>query len=100
MTDHRANGALDKFTGRPQQGFGAWTGDAKSRFDGQFKEAGGIAKDYYGRAIQAVDGQIGRVPANLQPTARKAVDFARQRPVVTVLGLAALGLLLSRGSRR
>jgi len=100
MTDHRANGALDKFTGKFQDGFGAFTGDAKSRFEGQFKQVSGTAKDYYGRAIQGLDGQIERVPANLQPQARKAVDFARERPLVTVAGLAALALILTRGGRR
>lgn len=100
MTDQRADGALNKFTGKLQEGFGGLTGDSKSKLEGQFKQVQGTAKDYYGRAVDALDGQVARAPANLQPHARKAVTFARERPIATVAGLALLGLFLSRGGRR
>ena len=100
MTDQRADGALNKFTGRLQEGLGSLTGDGKLQLDGKFKQVQGTAKDYYGRAVDALETQVERVPANLQPQARKAVQFTRDRPIATVAGLALLGLFLTRGSRR
>lgn len=100
MSDYRAEGGVNKFTGKLQETFGNLTGDSKSQIEGGFKQVQGTAKDYYGRAIDALDQQVERVPANFQPQARSATKFARERPIVTVLGLAAAALFLTRGSRR
>jgi uncharacterized protein YjbJ (UPF0337 family) len=100
MTEERAEGAAYNIKGKLQEGFGALTGDSKVKLEGSFNQARGTAMDYYGRAVDALESQIERAPANVQPQARKAIAFSRERPLVTVLGIAALGLFLTRGSRR
>ncbi|HEX8234163.1 MAG TPA: hypothetical protein VF559_12565 [Caulobacteraceae bacterium] len=54
----------------------------------------------FGRALDAVEGQVHRAPADLQPHARKAIGFARERPLLTMAGLAFAALFLTRGARR
>ena len=52
------------------------------------------------RVLDAVEPQIGRAPENLQPAARKAMSVARERPLLTMAGLAVGALMLTRGARR
>ena len=81
-------------------GAAARLSDVRARAADGFGQAkDGLLKGF-GRVVDGVEGQIHRAPADLQPAARKAVDFARQRPMATMLGLAAAALLLTRGSRR
>ena len=54
----------------------------------------------FGRVIDAVEPHIDRAPANLQPTARKAVATARERPLLTMTGLALGAFLLTRRTGR
>ena len=54
----------------------------------------------FGRILDAVEPQIDRAPANVQPAARKAVAVARARPLLTLAGLALGALVLTRGARR
>ncbi len=54
----------------------------------------------FGRAVDAIEPQIGRAPSNLQPAARKAVAVARERPLLTMAGLAVGALMLARSARR
>lgn len=100
MTDQRIEGAANGFAGRLQKGFGDLTGDSKSQLEGGFKQVKGKAQDYYGQAIDAIEAEVERAPESVQKPVRQATAFARERPLVTVLGLAAVGLLLTRGSRR
>lgn len=100
MTDNRAEGAANRFTGRAQQAFGDLTGDAKSQVEGATRQAKGVALDYFGRAVDVVEAQVHRAPTELQEPARKAIQFSRDRPFVTMFGLAAAALVLTSGSRR
>ena len=72
-------------------GAGATTAlnDAKARLLGGFT-----------RVLDAVEPQISRAPADIQPAARKAVSVARARPLLTMAGLALGALMLTRGARR
>jgi hypothetical protein len=54
----------------------------------------------FSRLLDAVEPQIVRAPANLQPAARKAVAIARERPLLTMAGLALGALMLTRSPRR
>lgn len=56
--------------------------------------------DGFGRMVDALENNIHRAPADIQPAARKGVAFARERPLATMAGLAALALVLARGARR
>lgn len=100
MTDFRAEGAADRAAGTVQRGWGDLTGDAKSQVEGATKQAKGVALDYFGRAVDAVEAQVHRAPADFQEPARKAIQFSRDRPFVTMLGLAAAALVLTGGARR
>lgn len=54
----------------------------------------------FGRLIDALEPHIGKAPADMQPAARKAVEVARNRPLLTMAGLAVGALVLARGARR
>lgn len=100
MTDQQANGATSKFAGRAQGVLGRLTGDRKLQVQGVVDRAKGSTLSGFGRAMDALEGQIGRAPAKLQPQARKAVEAARSRPWLTMAGVAAVGFLLTRSNRR
>lgn len=100
MTEERIEGAGDKLTGRVQEGFGRLTGDEKTQAEGSFKRAKGAALDVFGRAVDALDAQVDRAPESVRPQARRALSVARDKPVATMLGLAAVTLLLIRRGRR
>ena len=60
----------------------------------------GAILDAFSRGVDALEANIGRAPADLQPHARQAVGVARERPWLTMAGLAAVGLMLARPRRR
>jgi uncharacterized protein YjbJ (UPF0337 family) len=96
MTEERIEGNSTRLAGRLQEGFGALTGDGKLQVDGVIKQARGAAVDSYGRAVDALESNVGRLPTNLQSPAKQAVTFARDKPLATVGILAAVGFLLTR----
>jgi len=100
MTDQRIDGAADDLTGKAQSGLGRLTGDSKLQFDGRINEYKGRAKDAYGRVIDGLDGLVAKAPADLQDPARRGLDFARRKPLLTTGILAGLALLLSGAGRR
>ena len=65
-----------------------------------FKDAKSRLLVGFGRVLDAVEPQIGRAPANMQPAARKAMSVARERPLLTMAGLALGAVMLTRGARR
>ncbi len=99
MTEQRIEGGGNQVAGRLQEGFGRLTGDGKSQVEGQFKQAKGALLSAFGRAVDALDGQVDRVPEGVRPQARKALGVARDKPVATMLGLAAVTFLLTRRRR-
>ena len=96
MTEERIEGAGNKLTGRLQEGLGRLTGDGKSQLEGGFKQAKGAVLDTFGRAVDALEAQVDRVPEAARPQARRALTVAREKPVATMLGLAAVTFLLTR----
>ena len=100
MTEERIEGAARQTGGKLQQGLGRVLGDREMQLRGGLEKAKGKTLDVYGRAITGIEGQIDRAPQKVQPYARKAVGFARERPWATMAGLAALTFLLARGRRR
>ena len=50
--------------------------------------------------IDRLEPHISKAPADVQPAARKAVEVARARPLLTMAGLAVGALVLARGGRR
>ncbi len=99
MTEERIEGAGDKLTGRVQEGFGRLLGDRKIEVEGSWKRVKGSALDAFGRAVDALDAQVDRAPESVRPQARRALSVAREKPVATMLGLAAITFLLTRRRR-
>lgn len=99
MTEERIEGGGDKLAGRLQQGLGRLTGDGKLQLDGSVNRAKGAVLDAFGRAVDALDGQVDRVPESVRPQARQALTVAREKPIATMLGLAAVTFLLTRRRR-
>ncbi len=77
--------------------------DARSRLGAAAGGAGGL-KDRlvsgFTGLIDRVEPHIGKAPADMQPAARKAVEVARARPLLTMAGLAVGALVLARGAGR
>jgi uncharacterized protein YjbJ (UPF0337 family) len=96
MTEQRVEGAGNKLTGRIQEGFGQFLGDPKMQVEGGLKRAKGAALDAFGRAVDALDAQVDRAPESVRPQARRALTVARERPMATMAGLAAIAFLLTR----
>ena len=100
MTDQRIDGAATDLGGKAQNGLGRLTGDARLQLDGRLNEVKGKAQEYYGRAIDGLDGLVERAPADLREPARTGLDFARRKPLLTTGILAGLVLLLAGSGRR
>ena len=100
MTDQRIEGVATDNEGQAQSGLGRMTGDAKLQFDGRLNEVKGKALDAYGRVIDGLDGLVAKAPVAYQDNARKGLDFARRKPLLTTAVVAGLGLLLSGMGRR
>lgn len=100
MTDQRIEGAAVELEGKVQNGLGRLTGDSKLQVEGKLNEVKGKAKDAYGRVIDGLDGIVAKAPADLQEPARKGLDFARRKPLLTTGILAGAAVLLSSLGRR
>lgn len=100
MSDPTTDGAARKGFGQVQERFGALLGDDKTRLNGYANQAHGTVSQWVGKAADALDGYLDRAPAQMQDPGRRATRFARDRPVATAVGLAAVALLLTRGGRR
>ena len=100
MTDQRLEGGLDQAEGKLKSGLGNLTGDAKLKAEGAAKEAGGRAKAAYGRVIDGLDGLADKAPADLREPAKRGIEFARNKPLLTTGIVAGLAVLLSGIGRR
>ena len=99
MTEERIEGGGTQLAGRLQQGLGRLTGDSKLQLDGGLNRAKGALLDGFGRAVDALEAQVDRAPESVRPQARKAISVAREKPMATMLGLAAVTFLLTRRRR-
>ncbi|WP_242914215.1 CsbD family protein [Brevundimonas pishanensis] len=100
MTDQRIEGTFDEVEGKVKSGIGNLTGDTKLKVEGAAKEASGRAKAAYGRVIDGLDGLADRAPADLREPAKKGIEFARNKPLLTTGILAGAAILLSGLGRR
>jgi ElaB/YqjD/DUF883 family membrane-anchored ribosome-binding protein len=74
---------------------------AATELEGKLNEVKGKALDAYGRVIDGLDGLVDKAPAQYQDPARKGLDFARRKPLLTTGILAGAAILLSSlGGRR
>jgi uncharacterized protein YjbJ (UPF0337 family) len=100
MTDQRIQGKAEVLGGHLQDGIGGLTGNDRLQAEGKLNEIKGKARDAYGRVIDRLDGLVEKAPAQYQETARKGLDFARAKPLLTTGLVAGLALILTRAGRR
>lgn len=100
MTEQRIQGKAEVLGGRIQDGVGGLTGNDRLQAEGKLNEIKGKARDAYSRVIDGLDGLVEKAPAQYQETARKGLDFARTKPLLTTGLVAFLALILARASRR
>ena len=70
------------------------------RFGANADQLKGRVVDGFLGLVNRLEPHIGKAPADVQPVARKAVEVARSRPLLTMAGLAVGALVLARGARR
>ena len=100
MTDQRIEGVATELQGKAQNGLGRLTGDSKLQVEGKLNEVKGKALDAYGRVIDGLDGMVDKAPADLQEPARKGLDFARRKPLLTTGIIAGAAVLLGALGRK
>lgn len=100
MTDQRIEGVATELKGKAQSGFGRLTGDSKLQVEGRLNQVKGKALDAYGRVIDGLDGMVEKAPADLREPARKGLDFARRKPLLTTGILAGAAILLGSLGRK
>ena len=100
MTDQRIDGTIDTLTGKARAALDRLTGDSRLQLDGRLDEVKGEARNAYGRVIDGLDGLVEKAPREYQDRARRGLDFARRKPLLTTGIVAGLALLLSGLGRR
>nr|WP_314433239.1 CsbD family protein [uncultured Brevundimonas sp.] len=104
MTDEQINGGAAQVQGKAQKAFGKLVGDQKLEVEGAYNDAKGKSLEQFGKAMDAVDRLVEKAPENYRPKAREVAAAAREKPLLTTLSVAGVGLLLaglvSRGLRR
>ena len=61
MDENRISGTAENLGGKLEEGFGRATGDAKTRLQGQMRQAEGSIQDLYGQAVDSAEDAIDAV---------------------------------------
>jgi uncharacterized protein YjbJ (UPF0337 family) len=96
MDENRTSGTAKNVGGKVEEGFGRVTGDAKTKAQGQMKQAEGSIQDLYGQAVDAAEDTIDAVrkmPASLDDTIRHYIE---NNPYTTAAIALGLGWLMGR----
>ena len=99
MDENRTSGTAKNLGGKVEEGFGRVTGDAKTKAQGQMKQAEGSIQDLYGQAVDATEDTIDAVrkmPAYLDDTIRHYIE---NKPYTTAAIALGLGWLIGRSHR-
>jgi uncharacterized protein YjbJ (UPF0337 family) len=99
MDENRISGTARNLGGKVEEGFGRVVGDAKTRAQGQMKQAEGSIQDLYGQAVDAAQDSIDAVrkmPASLDDTIRHYIE---NKPYTTAAIALGLGWLIGRSHR-
>ena len=99
MDENRTGGTAKNLGGKVEEGFGRVTGDAKTKAQGQMKQAEGSIQDLYGQAVDATEDTIDAVrkmPAYLDDTIRHYIE---NKPYTTAAIALGLGWLIGRSHR-
>src|ERR1700731_1487205 len=99
MDENRISGAAKNLGGKMEEGFGRATGDAKTRVQGQVRQAEGSIQDLYGQAVESAEDAIDAVrqmPASVDDTIRHYIE---SNPYTTAAIALGIGWLIGRSHR-
>jgi uncharacterized protein YjbJ (UPF0337 family) len=99
MDGNSTIGTAKNLGGKVEEAIGRVTGDAKTRVQGQMKQAEGSIQDLYGQAVDAAGDTIDAVrkmPASLDDTIRHYIE---NNPYATAAIALGLGWLIGRSHR-
>jgi uncharacterized protein YjbJ (UPF0337 family) len=99
MDENRTIGTAKNLGGKVEEGFGRVTGDAKTKAQGQIKQAEGSIQDLYGKGVDAAENTIDAVrkmPASLDGTIRHYIE---NNPYTTAAIALGLGWFMGRSHR-
>ena len=100
MDDNSTSGAANKYAGKLEEGFGRATGDAKTRVQGQMKQAEGSIQELYGQAVDSAEDAIDAVrqmPGSVDDTI--SGHYIETNPYTTAAIALGLGWLIGRSHR-
>jgi uncharacterized protein YjbJ (UPF0337 family) len=93
------SGAAKKFGGNMEEGSGRATDDAKTRVQGQMRQAEGSIQELCGQAVDSAEDAINTVrqmPASVDNTIRRYIE---SNPYTTAAIALGLGWLIGRSHR-
>jgi uncharacterized protein YjbJ (UPF0337 family) len=99
MDENRISGAAKNLAGKMEEGVGRATGDAKTRLQGQARQAEGGIQELYGQAVNSAEDTIEAVrqmPASLDDTIRHYIE---SNPYTTAAIALGIGWLVGRSHR-
>jgi uncharacterized protein YjbJ (UPF0337 family) len=99
MDENRVTGSVKNVAGKVEEGLGRVTGDAKSRVQGQLKQAEGTAQDLYGQAKDSAGEAVAavrKISGSMEDTIREYIENNPYTAAAVALGL---GWLIGRSHR-
>jgi uncharacterized protein YjbJ (UPF0337 family) len=99
MDENRVSGTAKNIAGKVEEGFGRATGDAKTRTQGQVRQAEGSIQDLYGKAVDSAGETIEAVkqmPSSVDDTIRHYIEA---NPYTTAAIALGIGWLIGRAHR-
>jgi uncharacterized protein YjbJ (UPF0337 family) len=99
MDENRVSGTAKNLAGKAEEGFGRATGDAKTRAQGQMRQAEGSIQDLYGQAVDSAGDTIEAVkkmPASVDDSIRHYIE---SNPYTTAAIALGVGWLIGRSHR-
>jgi uncharacterized protein YjbJ (UPF0337 family) len=99
MDENRVSGTAKNLAGKAEEDFGRATGDAKTRMQGQMRQAEGSIQDLYGQAVDSAGDTIEAVkqmPASVDDSIRHYIET---NPYATAAIALGVGWLIGRSHR-
>ena len=99
MDENRISGAAKNIAGKMEEGLGRATGDAKTKVQGQARQAEGSIQELYGKAVDSAEDTIDAVrqmPKSLDDSIRHYIE---SNPYTTAAIALGIGWLVGRSHR-
>jgi uncharacterized protein YjbJ (UPF0337 family) len=99
MDEKQGSGTTKNLAGKMEEGLGRATGDAKTRAQGQMRQAEGSIQDLYGQAVDSAGDTIEavkQIPASVDDSIRHYIE---SNPYTTAAIALGVGWLIGRSHR-